>query len=143
MFIQSRGNITNKISADKFEYGANEAVNITEIIKNTSLNSIASNLIVKTSITDSDGMEIWNHSNIIEEIIQNSNQEITSNWNTLQSIPGEYIIKSEVYNNEELITQSETLIKITSSTSEENIGITGKLYILTKNIKKKDKEDKN
>ncbi|MFZ5988016.1 MAG: prenyltransferase/squalene oxidase repeat-containing protein [Bacillota bacterium] len=134
IFIKPDGNLINKVATDKAEYGANETVNITETVSNTSTNSVSKELTIKTVITDSQGTVIWNQSNTVNEILQNGNVVLKGSWNTLQASPGAYTVTSEVYKDNVKVSQAGTLFNIKASSFEGIQSVKGNLQVKTKNI---------
>jgi hypothetical protein len=135
--ILPKGGISNQVTTDKAEYSPNENVNITEIIRNTSSNSILRDLTINTAITNAEGTAIWSQSNSINEILQNGNLVLKNLWNTSNNAPGDYTVTSDVYKNEIRLSENSITFKI-SSEVEGITSVSGDLEILNKDIFTKD-----
>lgn len=131
--IKPDGGVSNSLTTDKAEYTSNDTVNITEIIKNTSTNSVLKGIIVVTKALNPDGRELWSQSKDIEEIPQSGNMELKSSFDTQQMKPGSYTITSKTYMRDILISERTSSISI-KSTADNLKGLRGDLSVVTRDI---------
>lgn len=135
--ILPKGGVSNQVATDKAEYSPNENVNITETIKNTSDNSVLKDLSIKIAIKDAEGTIMWEQTNSLNEILQNGSSVLKSSWNTSKNASGDYTVTSEVYKDSIKLSENSAVFKIVSEI-EGNIGVSGNLEILNKEIHPED-----
>ncbi len=95
--VSPDGQIKNSVSTDKLSYYANERVNILETVTNTSKNAVVSDLYVQTRIEDSKGQSIWSDETLLVELLPGNKTRISKNWMAGSAEPGNYNVKSSVY----------------------------------------------
>ncbi len=95
--VSPDGQVKNSVSTDKLSYYANERVNILETVTNTSKNAVISDLYVQTRIEDSKGQSIWSDETLLVELLPGNKTRISKNWMTEDTEPGNYNVRSSVY----------------------------------------------
>lgn len=124
--------ITGTITTEKMSYSANESVNITETIKNNSINSIIDEMIVSTYVCDSSGTTLWSKNTVTSEILPLGKAVLKNTWNTGKNKPGTYTVTMAVYQEEAGFVLDSAIFEIVSGT-EGIQGISGSIEI-PKNI---------
>lgn len=95
--VSPDGQIKNSVSTDKLSYYANERVNILETVTNTSKNAVVSDLYVQTRIEDSKGQSVWTDETLLVEMLPGNKTRISKNWMAKMAEPGNYKVRSTVY----------------------------------------------
>ena len=135
--IVQDGNLNNSVTTNKTSYNANEDVNITEKINNTSTNKIEIGTKVETKIVDSYGNEVYKEAKELEDILFNTQITKALNCNTGSNSPGEYSVVSTLYKGNEKVTESTVKFNI-SSTVESFVGISGSIKLSNNKVKPND-----
>jgi Mg-chelatase subunit ChlD len=131
--IVSNGGLTTVVTSDKQSYNSNEAVNILVKVDNTSTNTIARDLTVKTRVQNAEGLVVWNSDSVVKEIYQNGEAKASYGWNTERNVPGRYTIIVEVYKGDSLVNQAAQEVDIISS-AESLAGVSSDFRVVTKDI---------
>lgn len=142
--VAVNGGVSNKVSADKPAYRANEISKITETVINTSRNAVAGNLTVILQIKDSMGNVVKEEKDDLLQIISGDSKSFKKTWSIGQIVPGEYIVTSTVYGKpgesviqsvyaDGFICHDEIRINVIP-TFESGYGISGKIEVATKAV---------
>lgn len=121
------------MTADREKYSSDEEVYMTQSIKNSSVNSILTELSVRTSIKNPQGDVIWTGDNLLQELLPDSRTVLKKSWNTGKNPPGQYTAYMEVYKGDALLCQSSTDFEIMAGTQGIS-GVSGTLAIKNKSI---------
>lgn len=129
IILNKDGQISLSVFSDKGEYKANDIVELTTFIKNTSNNYIEKDLKLNVVVEDLDGNAIWSHNNIdIPELNILSSYKYNENFNIGQASVGEYKVKAEILQNSEVIKTEECKFNVLNSL-EEGSGLIGDISI--------------
>ena len=129
IILNKDGQISLSVFSDKGEYKANDAIELTTFIKNTSNNYIEKDLKLNVLVEDLEGNTIWSHNNIdVPELNVLSSYKYNENFNIGQASAGEYKVKAEILQNSEVIKTEECKFNVLNSL-EEGSGLIGDISI--------------
>lgn len=110
--ISPYSKITNGVSTDQPEYTPYQDVMIFDRIHNNLGNRISKNLINIITVINEGGEAVSEYTKALPEIMPNGYVERQEVWNTANYTDGIYMIRSEVYDEECLVSSSTTKITI-------------------------------
>ena len=133
--IRTDSSLSCTVTVDKQQYTADQEVHISQVVTNSSSNSIERDLSVKTVITDELDTVTGVVYNSLPELLPGTNKELKNAWNTAKNLPGRYTVTMEVYGKDAGSAQSKTIFEITSGSETGGIiGVSGSLEVLQKKI---------
>ena len=135
--LTPEGKIKNQVSTDKAEYSSYEDVKIFDRVHNYSKDRTAKNLTNVITILNENGEIIAEYKADLAEIMSSGYVECQEIWNTENLADGVYTIRSEIYAQDKIVSQSTTEITVTAPELPE-IKLKGELNLSGKTFKPDD-----
>jgi Mg-chelatase subunit ChlD len=131
--ITPQGEAEITVTTDKAEYQSGEDVQIQHRVENKAVNKDYENLHIKTSILNAEYQTVFEQEQDIHYLSAQQIADRSMSWESGQSLPGTYTVKTELWDGEVLLSSYETSITM-ASTAATGYGLNGSLKIGEKKV---------